>query len=135
MQTIFIQINIHFHQIVLYYIWCTLHLKNFVSLHFFILQIIWHVTLQITKHLNHINDNLVTMDDKADITHYITGVENITVIVQAWVTRKVDHLSYCWNEDQFFMLMIWSLKEQDIIKEREALTPGRLELEKEIWIL
>ena len=33
------------------------------------------------------------------------------------------------------MLMIWSLKEQDIIKEREALTPGWLELEKEIWIL
>ena len=41
------------------------------------------------------NDNLVTMDDKADMTHHITGMKEITVIVHAGVTRKVDNLILC----------------------------------------
>ena len=43
----------------------------------------------------HINDDLVTVDDKADIPEHITGMKEITVIVHTGVTRKVDNWILC----------------------------------------
>ena len=44
---------------------------------------------------NHIKDDLLTINEKADITEHITGMKVITVIVQAGITRRVDNLILC----------------------------------------
>ena len=41
-----------------------------------------------SPHPKHIKDDLVPMDDKANITHHISGLNKITVIVQSGVTKN-----------------------------------------------